>query len=240
MKLSASLRRKSGHDEERLALVELDEPVLERGQAKEPVLLRLELERDLVDRARVARAQLALGLEVRAAGAVPAFVRPLVDVPGVVDALDHLGHAIRVARIRRADEEVVRSVDGLRHRLEARRVAVGQLLGADPLLLRRELHRLAVLVRAREEEDILPALAHVAREDVGRDRRVRVAQVRLRVDVEDRGGDVEGHAPSICRQKKGRPGGRPFQNLPVALSSDRILDPVTEWDQQPSRSSTSA
>ena len=64
--------------------------------------------------------------------------------------------------------------------------------------------RLAVLVGAREEEDVLAALAVVARHDVGGDRRVRVPEVRRRVDVVDRRRDVEGghcrgHATSVDR-----------------------------------------
>ena len=55
------------------------------------------------------------------------------------------------------------------------------------------LDRLAVLVGAGEEEDVLAALAHVPGEHVGRHRRVGVAEVGLRVDVVDRGGDVVGH-----------------------------------------------
>ena len=73
------------------------------------------------------------------------------------------------------------------------RVAVGQLLRRDPLALGRRLDRLAVLVGAGEEEDVLAALAHVAGEDVGRHRRVGVAEVGLGVDVVDRGGDVVRH-----------------------------------------------
>ena len=57
-------------------------------------------------------------------------------------------------------------------------VAVGQLLRRDALALGGERDRLAVLVGAGEEEDVLAALAHVAREHVGRDRRVRVPEVR--------------------------------------------------------------
>ena len=53
--------------------------------------------------------------------------------------------------------------------------------------------RLAVLVGAGQEEDVLAALAHVPGEDVGGDRRVGVPQVGLAVDVVDRGGDVEAH-----------------------------------------------
>src|SRR5207248_6567579 len=52
---------------------------------------------------------------------------------------------------------------------------------------------LAVLVGPGEEEDILPALAHVPRQDVRRDRRVRVPEMRLGVHVVDRCGDVVGH-----------------------------------------------
>ena len=63
--------------------------------------------------------------------------------------------------------------------------------GVDPLALGRLRDRLAVLVGAGEEEDVLAALAHVPGEDVGGDRRVRVAEVGLGVDVVDRGGDVE-------------------------------------------------
>ena len=81
-----------------------------------------------------------------------------------------------------------------RHQLaELRRVAVGQLLRRDALALGRLRDRLAVLVGAGQEEHVLAALAHVAGEDVGRDRRVRVAEVRLGVDVVDRRGDVVAH-----------------------------------------------
>ena len=92
-----------------------------------------------------------------------------------------------------ADEEVVRGVDPLGQLAEPRRVAVDELLRRDPLALGRQRDRLAVLVGAGEEEDVLAALAHVAGEHVGRDRRVRVAEVRLGVDVVDRGGDVVAH-----------------------------------------------
>ena len=66
--------------------------------------------------------------------------------------------------------------------------------GADALRLGRERDRLAVLVGAGEEEDLLTALTHVPREHVGGDRRVRVPEVGLRVDVVDRSCDVIGHA----------------------------------------------
>ena len=101
--------------------------------------------------------------------------------------------AASCSRVGRADEEVVRSVERLDHPLEVDDVAVGQLARRDALALGDLRDRLAVLVGPGEEEHVLAALAHVAREHVGRDRRVRVAEVRLRVDVVDRGGDVEAH-----------------------------------------------
>ena len=58
-------------DELGLVRVQLLELLLEGGELEEPVLLLLMLERDLVDRARLVRADLVLGLEVRAARAVP-------------------------------------------------------------------------------------------------------------------------------------------------------------------------
>ena len=71
---------------------------------------------------------------------------------------------------------------------------VGVLLGLEALLLGGHARDLGgVLVSPGEEEHVLAALAVVAREDVGRDRRVRVADVRRRVDVVDGRRDVEGH-----------------------------------------------
>ena len=72
----------------------------------------------------------------------------------------------------------------------------------------------AVLVGAGQEEDVLAALAVMAGEDVGHDRRVRVADVGLVVDVVDRRGEVEGHAgivsagQSAARRLGGRRRGR--------------------------------
>ena len=59
--------------------------------------------------------------------------------------------------------------------------------------LRRHLDRLPVLIGPGQEENVLPPLAHVAGEHVGGQRRVGVAEVRLGVDVVDRGGDVIAH-----------------------------------------------
>ena len=154
-----------------------------------------------MDRAGVAGPELALGLEVGAARAIPALVGALADPAVVVNPLDDLGHLRLVARVRGADEEVVAGADDRPQRLELGRVAIGQLLRRDPLPLRRRLDRLPMLIGPGEEEDVLPPLAHVPRQHVGSHRRVGVPEMRLRVDVVDRGGDEVAHetTTAFCR-----------------------------------------
>ena len=122
--------------------------------------------------------------------------------------------------------------------LEADGVPVAQLPRRDAEPLGRLGHRLAVLVGAGEEEDVLAALPHVPREHVGRDRRVRVPQVGLPVHVVDGRRDVVRHAPSklprrprprrrrargqpssAMRHRGGPPGPRPF--LKASVSAER-------------------
>ena len=181
--------------------VQLLEPLLEGRQPEEVVVLLLPVQLDLVDRALVAVQDLLLGLEVGAARAVPALVGAGIDVAAVVQALHEALDRRAVLGIGRADEEVVGRVDLLAHLLEVDDVAVGQLARRDALALGDVRDRLAVLVRAGQEEGVLAALAHVAGEHVGGDRRVRVAQVGLRVHVVDRRGDVEAHGETEYRTR---------------------------------------
>jgi hypothetical protein len=181
------------HHEVGPVAIELLERRLEAREAKEVVLLGVADERDLVDRAAVARGDLVLHLEVGAARAVPALVEPEVDVAVVVHALQHLLDLGLVGLVGGADEEVVGRPEARHQGLEALGVEVRELLGLKPLGVRRVGDRLAVLVGAGEEEHVLAALAHVAREHVYGDRGVRVAQVRLGVHVVDGSGDVKRH-----------------------------------------------
>ena len=154
-----------------------------------------------MDQAGVVRPDLGLGLEVGAARAVPALVEALVDVAVVVDALDDLLDLRHVLGVGGADEEVVGGVDAPDELAELRRVAVDQLLRRHPLALGRQRDRLAVLVGAGEKERVVAALAVVAGEHVGGDRRVRVAEMGLGVDVVDRRGDVEAHGRAELIQR---------------------------------------
>ena len=81
--------------------------------------------------------------------------------------------------VARADEEVVgdasRRAGSARHALDD---PVGVLLRREPLLRGDAGDLRRVLVDAGEEERLVAALAVVAREDVRRDRRVRMPDVR--------------------------------------------------------------
>ncbi len=68
---------------------------------------------------------------------------------------------------------------------------IGELLRGDAGRRRATLDLLAVLVGACQEEGVVPQQAMAARDNVSRDRRIGVADVRARVDVVDRGGQIE-------------------------------------------------
>ena len=91
-----------------------------------------------------------------------------------------------------ADVVVVGDAHALPEVFERLRDLVGELLGRDAGGGGGALDLLAVLVGAGEEEGVVAEQAVAAREDVRDDGGVRVADVGARVDVIDRGGDVEG------------------------------------------------
>ena len=91
----------------------------------------------------------------------------------------------------RANEEVVVGIDPPRQLFPGFGDLVDVGPRVEPLLLGRPGDLGAVLVRSRQEERLVAALLVMAREDVGHDRRVRVADMRRRVDVVNRCRDVE-------------------------------------------------
>ncbi len=170
------------------------------GQAEEPVLLLHPLHRGVMDRAQAALEQVVLGVERLAGRAVPAAVAALVDVPRVVQLLEDALHLGLVLGVGGADEEVVGRVEHAAEGAEARREHVGLLARGPALALGRSGDLAAVLVGTGQEEDVLAQLPVMAGDDVGHDRRVRVTDVRVRVDVIDRRREVEasvGHDPGV-------------------------------------------
>jgi len=91
-----------------------------------------------------------------------------------------------------ADVVVVGDAHALPEILEGLRDLVGELLRRDAGGGGGALDLLAVLIGAGEEEGVVTEQAVAAGEYVRNDGGVRVADVRARVDVIDRGGDVEG------------------------------------------------
>ena len=161
---------------------------------EEVVVLLLEPRRlDAVVRAGAVGGQVALVPETLAGGAVQAAVGALLDVAGGAQLVDERLHEGLVLGVGRADEEVVGRVDAPRQVLELGRHLIDVLAWREPARLGGLGDLGAVLVGAGEEEDVVALLAMEAGEDVGGDRRVGVTQMRLAVDVVDRGGDVVAH-----------------------------------------------
>src|SRR5207247_180843 len=167
-------------DKIRPLVVEREQALLVRRQPEEVVLLL-----DVLGRGAVLGAEavdeIGLVLELLAADAVEPRVDVLVDVAVVVDALEELLDEALVPLVGRADEEVVLSIDTPRQLAPVVGDAVDVLLWVEPLLLGDSEHLGRVLVCTREEEGLVAALAVMPDDYVGRDGRVRVADVRRRV-----------------------------------------------------------
>jgi len=195
-------------DELRVGLDVGAQPVGVLRQPEEEVLLRQRLHRLLVHRAQLALEQV-LGLVERLAGhAVEPLVLGQVDVAGRVAAPEDLLHRRLVAVLGGAHVAVVADVQRVPAGAEAGRQLVGEDLRVDAprLRLARDLH--AVLVGAGEEEGVVAALAVIARQAVGDQLLVGVAEVRAGVDVIDRGGDVEAASHGVSRPVLGGGPGR--------------------------------
>ena len=136
--------------------------------------------------------ELRLRLEGLAPDAVQARVDVLVDVVATVvpDPLQELLHEPFVAVVARPDEEVVGDVEAGGERPPRLDDAVDVFLRGEALLRGdpRDLRR--VLVDAGEKERLTSALSLMTSEDVRGHGRVGVPDVRRRVDVVDRCGEV--------------------------------------------------
>jgi hypothetical protein len=172
--------------------VELEQPPLVRGEAEEVVLLLDPLRLDIVQRA-FAVDEVVLGLELLAADAVEARVDVLVDVAVVVDPLQERADEDLVVLVARPDEVVGLGIQPRRERTPRLGDLVDVILCSEALRLSDPPDFGRVLVDAGEKERLVAALAVVSREDVRRDRRVRMPYVGPVVHVVDRCRHVEPH-----------------------------------------------
>ena len=181
----------AGQDEVRPLLVEREQPVLV-GREPEEVVLLLDVLDVSVIRA-LAVDKVGLRLERLTADAVEPRVDALVDVTVVVDPLEEVANESLVPLVRRPDEEVRLRADPTRELSPDLGDTIDVLLRPEAFRLGDTEHLRRMLVHSGEEERLGAALALVPDDDVGRDRRVRVPDVRRRVHVVDRCRQVEAH-----------------------------------------------
>ncbi len=96
-----------------------------------------------------------------------------------------------MARLGGADKIVVRQLQFFGERLPVRRERVAIFLRIFFLRLRGLLDFLAVFIEAGQKKNFLSQAAPRARDDIRDDFLVSVAEMRLAVDVINRGGDVK-------------------------------------------------
>ena len=124
-------------------------------------------------------------------GRIKARVGCFVKMAGVVDLGEAGLDEFLVARLRGADEIVVGQLQFFGKRLPVRRELVAISLRRFAFGQGGLLDLLAVFVQAGQEKNFLPEAAPRPRDDVGDDLLVGMAEMRLAVDVINRGGDVK-------------------------------------------------
>ena len=180
-------------DPVRMLVVMTEQPLRIGRQAEEPVALRQPLQLD----ARVVGAMDAGGVLDQVTKrleafvrAVPALVRPEVDVTICIRAADHLLRSAAVIGIRRPDETIggdgergFGRLEQLDHLVDELARVAAQLLGAHGDVDR-------VLVGAGQEPGVVALHAVPARDGVGADDFVEGVDARLVVGIGDRGRQV--------------------------------------------------
>ncbi|MGY4454086.1 hypothetical protein ACVWZR_008746 [Bradyrhizobium sp. i1.3.1] len=181
-------------NEFRMIFVELQKLVLIGRQAEEIALLLDPFDwRALRSEAHavVVQARLVLGVIRLVAHRVPAGIAVGVDVAVRFHAPPDLLAGAMVLLFGGADEAVERHVQTLVHLLEAASIAGRERGRGQALVLRGLDHLLTVLVGAGQEEHVLAVEPRKARQHVGRDRLIGVADMRAAVGIGDGGRDVE-------------------------------------------------
>ena len=127
--------------------------------------------------------RLVLGVIGFVPDGVPARVFAEVNITVLLHPLpDRLGRTV-MALLGRVDEIIVRAVHPLNHCLEARHVAIEQLARCQPLASSGLLDFLTMLVRAREEIDVIAIEPHETRDGVRGDRLIGMANVRRTIRI---------------------------------------------------------
>ncbi len=178
------------HDEKRMGLDVVDQPVLILAHPEKIVGFG-----DFVGLAAALGTEgvpvQVLFLEETFAGhTVTPFVFVLVDFAAVVQVLQDFLHHFFMERHGGADEIIVGNIEGLPEFLETQHGGVALFLGRDADLFGGLLDFLPVFVGAGQEKRRHALFAMIAGQYVAEHGGVGMADVRLVIDVIDRGGDV--------------------------------------------------
>ena len=191
-------------DEIGLAFVQRQQPVLIGGQFEEVALLLDPLDRRALRSAShlvFADDGFVLGVIGFIAHRIPAGIDVDVDIAILLHPVPDRLNRTMMRRFRGADETVERDVEALVHLLEPQRVAGRDFHGRQVFSFGGLDHLQAVLVGAGEEKHVLAVEPRKARQRIGRDRLIGVADMRQAVRIGDGGGDVED-----VSARRGRPG----------------------------------
>ena len=180
-------------NEIRNLVVEVEQLILVGGEAEEIALLLHPFDRrsglGREPRAVLVQMGLVFGVIGLIADRVPAGIFVEIDVTGCLHPPPDRLRGPIMARLGGADEIVVGAVQPLDHGAETRHVAIQQVLRRQTIPRRRLLDLLAVLVGAGEKEHVIAVEALKARDGIGRDHLIGVADMRRAVRIGNRGGD---------------------------------------------------
>ena len=201
-KISEALRNEGYHlvppafgFEKARPVEQFEQSVLIIGETEEPAFLDSPFDRRALRRKAVAvlaLGQLALVVIRFVADGIPALVTVEIEIAfGFHRAPDRLAGGMMI-RFDSADETIVRDIENVIHRPEIAGHFVRQFARRAALLFGLARHLQAVFVGAGLEPHLATLEALEARDDIGGDRFVSVADMGATIGIIDRGGDIEG------------------------------------------------
>jgi hypothetical protein len=116
----------------------------------------------------------------------------LVDLSTIVEILKNLLDRFLMPNLCGSDEVVIRDSQSLPERLEAFDHFITVSFWIHASILGGFFHLLAMLIRAREEKNLIALQPFVTSKNVSGDRGIGVADMGNIIDIVDRGGNVEG------------------------------------------------
>ena len=204
------MRRNDGRMKSGCVFVQLHQAILKRGELEEIILLGDQFPGAAADRA--VGGLLGIGDVEIVVDAVAALVEILVDVTGVARLQKQPPHGAQVLERRGADEVRVADAELVPQAAKNGRVAVHQLARRDAELGGGASDIFAVLVGAGEERHVVALHALEARDGIGHQRGVGRADVRPRVGVVNRRGQIvfrtrinvtQGRSATVRRKRNG-------------------------------------